>query len=40
VDHGLGDVEALFIVSRKASPAHHLSEGSLDNPTAGQDVEA
>ena len=39
VDHCLGDVEALLVVSHEASPAHHPSEGSLHNPTTGQEME-
>lgn len=39
VDHCLGDVEALLVISHQASPAHYPSEGSLHNPTTGQDVE-
>lgn len=39
LDHGLRDVETLFVIAHEAAPAHHRS-GSLDDPTAGQNVEA
>src|ERR1700727_1825254 len=40
VDHGLGDVDALFVVTDEASPAGHPSEGSFNHPSARQDGEA
>ena len=39
VDHGLGDIDALFVGSYEVSPSSHPAEGSFDHPAAWQDVE-
>ena len=40
MDHRLGDVEALFVVTDQASPASHPPESALDDPTPRQNFEA
>ena len=39
IDHGVGDVDTRFVVSNEPSVAGHPSEGALDDPAAGQDLE-
>lgn len=40
VDHGLGNVDTLFIIKREPPPACHPAEVSLDDLTARENLEA
>lgn len=40
VDHGLGDMGALFVVANEAFPPGHPAKRSLDHPSFGQRLEA
>src|SRR5476649_797491 len=38
-NHGMGDVDALLIITHETSPAHHPAKGAFDDPTSGEDIE-
>lgn len=40
VDHGFGDVDALFVVAHKATPLCEPAEGSFNDPSSWQRLEA
>ncbi len=40
IDHGLGDVDALFVVADRPAPARHPGEAALDGPAPRQPLEA
>ena len=40
VDHGIGHVEAAFVVAHQPAPPHHPAECSLDHPAPRQHLEA
>ena len=40
INHGLGDVDAGFVVTHQLPPSGHPAEGSLDHPARGEHLEA